>query len=196
MSLRFESKAILEDNEEKPIQKPSHSETATTSSAYVPPIWQQLQANQDAFQDSYDETTREKFRGTKLLDEEDVEYLSSLDDARMELEERIKREEQDQLHFFRLERERKLQLEYTQNQQLDDKDDTREKNIGQQQSSLIQIDVALLKRPMAPIIAIRKVKRKVQDTKDKETEQSSCSTQIGTNALSSLVGCYESDESD
>ena len=185
MSLRFESKAVLEDNEERPIHSSSKSDSAA-SSTYVPPVWQQLQANAQAFQENYDETTKERFRGTKLLDEDDVDYLSTLDDAKVALEQKVRREEEDQMRFFRQEQERKIFSLDTHQEDTDEQEEVKEvRNSVQDETERI------VKRTIAPIIAVRKVKRKVQDSSAKESLQVE-----GTTALSNLVGCYDSDESE
>jgi hypothetical protein len=149
-------------------------------------VWQQLHANAQAFQENYDETTKERFRGTKLLDEDDVDYLSTLDDAKVALEQKVRREEEDQMRFFRQEQERKIFSLDTHQEDTDEQEEVKGvRNSVQDETERI------VKRTIARIIAVRKVKRKVQDSSAKESLQVE-----GTTALSNLVGCYDSDESE
>ena len=198
MSLRFESKAILEDNEEKPIQNTSEATSNSSHSAYVPPIWQQLQTNAQAFQESYDDITKERFRGTKLLDEDEVDYLTNLDDSKLAVERQVRKDEEEQLRSFRQEQRQKSKSMELKIREEEPEIINNYNNI----SSHVQVESEkVIKRSCVPILAVRTVKRRVQDLKkerdDIVQEKPASPLKSGKEGeLSNLIGCYESDESD
>lgn len=102
MSLNFVSKSVLTSKDGVSHDTETDLEPTTSSgpTTYVKPLYEQLRQNAQESQDKYDEVTK-SMRGAKTLDIEDVAYIESLEQRKLEMMNKIKQKEEEELNMFR-----------------------------------------------------------------------------------------------
>jgi hypothetical protein len=154
----------------------------TTSSGpitYVKPLYEQLRQNAQEAQDKFDEATK-SMRGAKTLDVEDVAYIESLEQRKLEMMTKIKQTEEEELNMFRaakmeksmtssaLEEEEVVQLPQTKEIPI------REKSSVQTVKPPIIIKKRRRKQPESSNLAIDEIessKKKLKEDNDDEINQ-------------------------
>jgi hypothetical protein len=102
MSLNFVSKSVLTstDGVSHDTETDLEPNSSSVPTAYVKPLYEQLRQNAQESQDKYDEVTK-SMRGAKTLDVEDVAYIESLEERKLQMMNSIKQKEEEELNMFR-----------------------------------------------------------------------------------------------
>lgn len=102
MSLNFVSKSVLtsKDGVSHDTETDLEPNTSSVPTTYVKPLYEQLRQNAQEAQDKYDEVTK-SMRGAKTLDVEDVAYIESLEERKLQMMNSIKQKEEEELNMFR-----------------------------------------------------------------------------------------------
>lgn len=113
MSLSFVSKTVQTSTddggyEEKPIEGGSSTEESASRAAHKP-LFEQLRANQEQDEAEREEFQRSMMRGTLALDEEDAAHLDAIGKQRIEEEQKVAQQTNQQLAAFRAARADRLE---------------------------------------------------------------------------------------
>ena len=157
------------------------------------PLFEQLRQNQDDEQAKEEELQREMMRGTRALDEEDVAHLDALEKQRLERERTIQQRTQDELLLFRAAKAERQQVE------LDDGDEENGEAFVSSlrlPSSAAALVAQTKPSVVAPIIVVKKRKRRVDPAQDEGKIESSTKKQIPANGLGGLLSGYGSSDDD
>lgn len=113
MSLSFVSSAVLTStdgvshNEEKELES-KELEAVRKNAGRTKSLFEQLRSNKEAEDEKEAEQRLAIMRGTMALDEEDVAHLNALERSKLETEERIKTELNQELALFRAAKEDRI----------------------------------------------------------------------------------------
>ena len=157
------------------------------------PLFEQLRQNHDDEQAKEEELQREMMRGTRALDEEDVAHLDALEKQRLERERTIQQRTQDELLLFRAAKAERQQVE------LDDGDEENGEAFVSSlrlPSSAAALVAQTKPSVVAPIIVVKKRKRRVDPAQDEGTIESSTKKEIPANGLGGLLSGYGSSDDD
>jgi hypothetical protein len=102
MSLNFVSKSVLTSKDGVSHDTETDLEPTTSSgpTTYVKPLSEQLRQNAQEAQEKYDEMTK-SMRGAKTLDAEDVAFIESLEQRKLQMMHSVKKQEEEELNIFR-----------------------------------------------------------------------------------------------
>lgn len=176
MSLNFVSTSVLTSTDGVSHDTETDLGPSSGPTEYVKPLFEQLRKNAQEAQDQYDEITK-TMRGAKTLDEEDAAYIESLEEKKMQVLHKTKRQEDEEVQMFHAARLEKSMMSSMEN------DFERESTFHNKMSveTNISSSSSLLLNMKAPKL-LKKRRRQPVETDDTNTAATKCNTnqKIGT----------------
>jgi len=215
MSLSFVSSAILSSsdgishNEEQNIESNEATTLRSKDTSDHVPLFEQIRKNKDLEQQKSEEEFKARQMGTRGLDEEDCAHLESLESMREAKERLLKKREMEEVDLFRAARAERSFKVAAKTSLIHEEE---EKEIIQKDP----VQKPAKKAIVAPII-VKKKRRIGNDDPDKTKDGATVSSEHissnndnkcndeernkntkneGAAAISSLLGAYDSDDSD